>query len=179
MKQAPFNDLIPTATSGGIPCLVLGVGSESRGDDGAGLLVVDMLKAISLPPSVSLEKVTGDGTMLMALWKGAQQVIIVGAVTAGLPPGATVRIDARRELIPSSLFAASSHSFGVAQALAISLALNELPPVVTLFGIQAGQFQAGRTLSAEVERGAKKTAEGVLNEILSHNPNLLASQEMS
>lgn len=147
------------------PVLVIGIGTEFRCDDCAGLLVARALHASDLPPSVRVLEMKGDGAALMALWKDEARVILVDAITAGLPPGSVIRIDARRELAPSNLFSTSSHSFGVAQALAISLALNELPPYVTLFGIQAGNFCVGRGVSPEVLKAVRDTSEAVRCEL--------------
>lgn len=145
--------------------LVIGIGSEFRGDDGAGLLVAQGLQREDLPRSVEVLEMKGDGAALMASWKDSSHVILVDAITAGLPPGSIIRIDARKELVPASLFATSSHSFGLAQALAISLALNELPPSVTLFGIQARTFQVGADLSLEVKKAVRETSDAIRSEL--------------
>lgn len=145
--------------------LVIGIGTEFRGDDGAGLRVAQGLQREDLPRSVAVREMKGDGAALMALWKDSSHVILVDAITAGLPPGSVIRIDARKELVPASLFATSSHSFGLAQALAISLALNELPPCVTLFGIQAKSFQVGADLSPEVQKAVRETSDAIRSEL--------------
>jgi hydrogenase maturation protease len=145
--------------------LIIGIGTEFRGDDSAGLLVARALRASDFSPSVRVHEMKGDGAALMALWKDASRVILVDAITAGLPPGSAIRIDARRELAPSNLFSTSSHSFGVAQALAISLALNELPPCVTLFGIQAGTFGMGADISPEVKKAVQDTIDAIRREL--------------
>lgn len=147
------------------PVLVIGIGTEFRGDDEAGLRVVRALQTADLPPSVTVVEMKGDGAALMELWKGTSQVILVDAITAGLPPGSVIRIDARRELVTANLFATSSHSFGVAQALAISLALHELPLCVTLFGIQAGNLRMGSDLSAEVQKAVPETSDAIQREL--------------
>jgi len=139
--------------------LIIGIGSEFRGDDEAGLRVARALYSAELPPTVAVVEMKGDGAALMELWKGIPRVILVDAITAGLPTGSVIRIDGRRELLTASLFATSSHSFGVAQALAISLALDELPPAITLFGIQAGNLLIGSNVSPEVERAVRETSD--------------------
>jgi len=67
--------------------------------------------------------------------------------------------------VTANLFATSSHSFGVAQALAISLALHELPLCVTLFGIQAGNLRMGSDLSAEVQKAVPETSDAIQREL--------------
>lgn len=144
--------------------LVMGIGADFRGDDAAGLRVARSLLSGDLPPSVTVLETKGDGASLMARWKESSHVILVDAITAGLPPGSVIRFDARKEFMPANLFTASSHSFGVAQALAVSLALNELPPCVILFGIQAKNFQVGTDMSPEVLKAVDETADAVRRE---------------
>lgn len=147
------------------PVLVIGIGTEFRGDDAAGLLAARTLLKMDPPKSVRVVEMRGDGAALMALWKNAREVVLVDAITAGLPPGSVIRIDVRRELVTPNLFATSSHSFGVAQALAISLALDELPERVTLFGIQAGTLRIGTDMSPEVYKAAADTTTVIRREL--------------
>src|SRR3990172_1316504 len=145
--------------------LVMGIGNELRGDDAAGLLVARGLLSEKVLSFVTILEMAGDGASFMARWKNVDRLILVDAITAGLPPGSVIRMDARKELVPASLFATSSHSFGLAQALAISLALNELPPCVTLFGIQAKSFQVGADLSPEVQKAVRETSDAIRSEL--------------
>ena len=145
--------------------LILGIGTELRGDDAAGLHVARRLMTEKLPGSATILEMRGDGATLMEQWKGSTHVILADAVTADLPPGSVIRFNARKDLLPANLFAASSHSFGVAQALAVSLALDELPPSVILFGIQAKSFQMGTDLSPEVRRAIDETTGAIRKEV--------------
>jgi hydrogenase maturation protease len=147
------------------PVVVIGVGAEFRGDDAAGLHVARRLLCEALPPRATILEMKGDGASLMEQWKGSSHVILVDAVTAELPPGSVIRIDARRDLLPANLFATSSHSFGLAQAIAVSLALDELPPCVILFGIQAKSFQIGTDMSPEVRKAVDETFDAIQKEL--------------
>lgn len=145
--------------------MILGIGTELRGDDAVGLHVARKLLTEELPGRAMVLEMRGDGATLMERWKGSTHVILADAVTADLPPGSVIRFDARKDLLQANLFAASSHSFGVAQALAVSLALNELPPSVILFGIQARSFQMGTDLSPEVRRAIDETIGAIRKEL--------------
>jgi hydrogenase maturation protease len=145
--------------------LIVGIGAEFRGDDAAGLHVARRLLSGELPPCATILEMKGDGASLMEQWKGSSHVILVDAVTAELPPGSVIRFDARRDLLPANLFATSSHSFGLAQAIAVSLALDELPPCVILFGIQAKSFQIGSDLSPEVRKAVDETSDAIQKEL--------------
>ena len=145
--------------------LVMGIGNELRGDDAAGLLVARGLLSEKVPSFVTILEMRGDGASFMARWKNINRLILVDAITAGLPPGSVIRMDARKEIVPASLFATSSHSFGLAQAVAISLALDELPASVTLYGIQAGNFQMGTEMTPGVQRAIQETIAAIRCEL--------------
>jgi len=145
--------------------LVMGIGNELRGDDAAGLLAARGLLSEKVPSFVTILEMSGDGASFMARWKNINRLILVDAITAGLPPGSVIRMDARKEIVPASLFATSSHSFGLAQAVAIGLALDELPASVTLYGIQAGNFKMGTEMTPGVQKAIQETIAAIRCEL--------------
>ncbi|MGZ4244637.1 MAG: hydrogenase maturation protease, partial [Solirubrobacteraceae bacterium] len=62
--------------------VVIGVGNELRGDDGAGPLVMRRLRDAGLEVAVC-----HGGTELLDLWHGASAAILVDAVATGAPAG--------------------------------------------------------------------------------------------
>lgn len=153
------------------PILLIGIGNDYRSDDAAGLVVARMLqqrmkgKPAAAPAASSADSAlderpmtiiehSGEGTTLLEAWRGWERVILVDAVCSGAPPGTIQRFDASARTIPASLFAASSHAFGVAQGIELARALGQLPRLVLLYGIEGKTFAAGATLSPEVEQAA-------------------------
>lgn len=122
--------------------LVLGIGSESRGHDAVGLLAARDLDAMHLP-GVRVVESRGDGARLMRLWKGCPAVLLVDAVHSGAPPGTLHRLDASHTAVPPKFLCASSHQFGVEEAIETSRTLGELPERVILFGVEIEQCAAG------------------------------------
>jgi hydrogenase maturation protease len=139
--------LVDAATS----ILVIGIGNEYRSDDGLGVYVARELRH-RLPESVRVIEASGEGTALMAAWRGSAHVVIIDAVSSNEPTGAMHRLDAIHETIPKNIFASSSHQFGVAEAVAMAKELNELPVTLTLYGIEAESFEPGIGLSESVVR---------------------------
>ena len=113
------------------PILIVGIGNEYRSDDGVGLVVARELQARELPHILATER-SGDGTELMEMWKTADTAILIDAVSSGAKPGTIYRLDAlhtHTQPIPASFSFPSTHAFGVAEALGLARALDQLRPV--------------------------------------------------
>jgi hydrogenase maturation protease len=125
--------------------LVIGVGNAFRRDDGAGLAVAERLRG-----QAGLEVLThhGEGTGLMALWRGRPRVVVIDAASSDTPPGTIHHLTAAA--IPAGLKFFSSHAFGVAEAVAMSAALGDLPADFRVIAITGGDFSAGEGLTGPV-----------------------------
>ncbi|MGO9097560.1 MAG: hydrogenase maturation protease [Bryobacteraceae bacterium] len=137
-----------------MPCLIVACGNADRGDDAAGPLVADHLRALGIP----VEKRTGEGLDLLESWSGAERVIIVDAVVTGAPAGTISVWDAHRAPVARDLFRASTHAFGVAEAVDLGRALDRLPKSLTIYGIEAAQFEHGSPPSPPVLAAVEKLA---------------------
>lgn len=122
------------------PIRVLGIGSPF-GADRAGWIAIDRLEAAGLParfPEVHFERLDRPGAALLSHLAGARGVVLIDALAGG-EPGRS------RELTLPELAhhcGASSHGFGVADALALAEALGEGPAQLRLFGIEVGGADA-------------------------------------
>jgi hydrogenase maturation protease len=134
--------------------LVIGVGNTYRGDDAVGLIVVERLKDQPALNHVTLREESGEGAALMEAWRGADAVIVVDAVSSGSVPGTIHRLDVSQRTIPANFFSYSTHAFGLAEAIELARALNELPPRLVVYGIEGSSFAPGIGLSPEVEPAA-------------------------
>jgi hydrogenase maturation protease len=149
--------------------LVIGVGQEHRGDDAVGLLVARRVAGAppgNLPALRVLEH-GGDGMDLLLAWEGARSVVVVDAVVSGgHRVGDVHRFDARREPLPSALFAAhSTHALGVADAIELARAMERLPDRMVVYGIESACFDTGSRPGPEVLAAVDTVAERVLDEI--------------
>ena len=136
--------------------LIIGIGNDYRGDDAAGLIVARLLQ--KKHPHCTVIEDTGEGAALLDAWRGWQQVVLIDALRSGAPPGTIQRFDASASALPASLFAASSHAFGVAQAVELARALGELPRQMIVYGIEGLRFSAGVGLTPAVEQSAREVA---------------------
>jgi hydrogenase maturation protease len=102
---------------------------------------------------------------LLEEWDKIDRVIVVDAVVSGAPPGTIHRLDVHEGPLPTRWFHASTHAFGVAETLELARALQQLPPRVLVYGIEAGSWQVGVGLSAELEQVVPIVVERILQEV--------------
>ncbi len=143
------------------PILIIGIGNEYRSDDAVGLLVARALQDRKLPHTSILEA-TGEGTALLETWQGAEDVILIDAVTSQAPAGTIHQLDAQSGALSPGLFALSTHAFSVVEAIELARALGNLPQRLMIYGIEGKKFVAGLGLSPEVERASHKAVERVI-----------------
>ena len=137
------------------PILVIGIGNEYRSDDGVGLVVARELRVKNLPDMLIIES-SGDGAALMEAWEAAQSVIIIDAASSRGAPGTIHHFDALAQSIPTGFSFHSTHAFGVAEAIGLARALQQLPPRLLVYAIEGENFSAGVGLSPEVARAVQK-----------------------
>lgn len=144
--------------------VIIGVGNPFRKDDAAGLLVARSLRG-RVPPGVAVLEQDGEPASLIAAWESADAVIIVDAVSSGAPPGTVHEIDARSVPLDRELFRHSTHSFGVAEAVGLAKALDKMPSIARVYGIEGHDFAAGAEPSPDVLEGVEKAIAAVMRGI--------------
>lgn len=140
--------------------LVIGVGNVYRGDDGAGLAVIDMLRAKNLL-SARLLKSGGDCCDLLDAWQNEETAIVIDAISSGAPPGTLYTFDALAQILPGNVSFHSTHAFGVAEAIALGGLLGQLPATLFLYAIEGKNFTTGVGLSQEVEFAVREVVRRV------------------
>ncbi len=135
--------------------LIIGIGNRQRGDDAAGLAVVDALRD-KAPDGVELVEHSGEAASLMDLWEG-RETLVVDATSSAQAAGTIRRVDLLEEQLAEEVLATcSSHAFGLAQAVELGRALGTLPPMLVLFGIEGADFSHGQGLSEKVEKAVEE-----------------------
>jgi hydrogenase maturation protease len=146
--------------------IVLGIGNEYRGDDAAGLAVIQALKTQDLP-SVHLIEGMRDGMSLLAYWNATSKVILIDAASSGAEVGTIYRFDALTQHMPASVSFSSTHALGVAEALMLVHTLQQLPSTLIVYAIEGKNYASGAALSPEVEQAVQKVAVRVTQEVRS------------
>lgn len=147
---------------------VLGIGSPF-GDDQSGWEVVKLLEKCpdfnSFTPN-QLQFICCDrpGMYLLELMRGANTVFLIDAVKTSSACGTLHRFKNQEiETVNSPL---SSHALGVAYAIKMGRALNELPQNVILYGIEIGDIHHQNHLSKPVIQAVKTLSQHVMHDIL-------------
>jgi hydrogenase maturation protease len=149
------------------PALVLGIGNELLGDDGAGVATVRELGRLADRGEVELPAATrlvDGGTLgldLLPLLGEARSCVIVDAMALGRPPGTVEIIDGEAlRFLPSSVTALARGGLG--DLLATARLAGALPDAVALVGIQPGAIDAGDELTGRVRAAIPAATRAVL-----------------
>lgn len=147
---------------------VLGIGSPF-GDDQLGWEVVKLLQQHPdlnqfLPDSLQFMCCDRPGINLLELMRDANTVFLIDAVKTGSIYGTLHRFKNQEiEAISSPL---SSHALGVAYAIKMGRALDELPPNVILYGIEIGDIHPQNCFSKPSMQAIKMLSKQITNDIL-------------
>jgi hydrogenase maturation protease len=143
---------------------VVCIGNAFRGDDGAGLEVAKLLRG-TLPDGAEVLEREGEPTGLIDAFGGAEALWLVDAISSGVQGGTIHRLDAGEQELPPGLFRASTHAFGLAEAVELTRALGRLPARVVVYGIEGTRFEAGDELSPETAAAVPKVAAALREEV--------------
>lgn len=140
--------------------LIIGCGNFDRGDDAAGLLVVRHLHALGFDAlGVEIIEHRGETFSLMNCWTGYERVILIDATAPTGTPGQVQVWKAHADRLPEGTFPCSTHAFGVREAVELARAMNHLPPILLIYGIEGKRFFLGAPPSPEVECAVASVAE--------------------
>jgi hydrogenase maturation protease len=133
-------------TDGSTDILVLGLGNLLLSDDGLGLRLLETLAA----EGSAAEFLDGgtQGLALLSHLANRRALIILDAVALGAPPG-TVHVLKGDSI--SAHHAVTAHGSNALELLAAARLLGDLPPSVTIIGIEPACIATGIGLSPAVE----------------------------
>ena len=140
--------------------LIIACGNRQRRDDGAGILVAEHLRKLGIEAVTR----TGEAAELIEAWKGTDDVIVVDAVATGAPAGTVHAWDGRR-LLSSRGATASTHGFGVAEAIELARVLNRLPRRLRVYGIEGRRFEPGAEISPEVQGAVEEVVRRIIADV--------------
>lgn len=148
--------------------MIVGLGNELRGDDGAGLLAARRLRE-RLPASrrpCEVHEHTGEGDGLLELWQGAGATLVLDAARTGAPPGTVLRFDAASgPLAGGARGAGTGHAIALAAAIELARVLALLPPRTIVLAIEGERFALGDALSPAVAGGLDRFVDAAEREL--------------
>lgn len=131
---------------------VIALGNRHAGDDAAGPLVGDVLRDAGCPVVE-----TSDVAAIADAIAAADGAIVVDAASGPGTAGTVHRIDGSA-VGPERR--ASSHGFGLREAIALARAQGAVP-LVTVFAIVGGDFRVGAPVTPAVARAVRDIAEEI------------------
>ena len=129
--------------------VVVGIGNDFRGDDGAGLVVARLLKKLSLP-EVRIIELNGEVTRILDSLQDCESAILVDAVQSQMTPGTIHRFDASHDPLPGSATQRSTHGMSISSLLELARAQGQFPKRLVVYGIEGESFDHGSELSPRV-----------------------------
>ncbi|MEU2489758.1 hydrogenase maturation protease [Streptomyces sp. NPDC007883] len=130
---------------------LIGLGSDSRRDDGVGWAVVDAVRERAverpLPPEVDLATCDGESARLVGLWHDADLAVVVTS-THAYPgePGRVVRGEFRADGTAPAV-RGEPHSRVLSEAVELSRLLGRLPGRLVVYAVQGADSSLGAGLS--------------------------------
>jgi hydrogenase maturation protease len=142
--------------------LVACLGNPDRGDDGLGAAVAQRLESM-LPANVALIMRKGDMLSLVDDFQGFDAVICVDAAVPMGAPGRIHRLAA--EELSREFLLASTHGFGLADAIELARALHRAPREIAVYAVEGCCFDAGTSMTPAVAAAAEETARRIAAEV--------------
>jgi hydrogenase maturation protease len=153
--------------------IVIGVGTELRGDDGFGAAVIEALRARpGLGSRVQLAHCDGEPSRMIDLWDGYERAFVIDAVRGG---GERYGFLYRRDLAIASAartvlrdlreLPGNGHAVGLGTAVRLAEVLGRLPGQLVLYAVHGRDFALGAPLSRPVADAVPQLAERIGREI--------------
>ncbi|MFC0602660.1 hydrogenase maturation protease [Streptomyces palmae] len=152
---------------------VIGVGNEFRRDDGVGPAVIAGLERRAahrpLPAETRLSSSEGDPGRLIGLWDGAELAVVVDAAhVPGGRPGRVHRLESGGPEVWRPSGAASTHGFGLGEAVELSRALGRTPRHLVVYAVECADTALGRGLTPAVSAAVDPLVERIAQELARH-----------
>jgi hydrogenase maturation protease len=142
---------------------IIGLGNGMRGDDAVGLMAARRIRQ-EVGDRVEVIEAEMAGVDLIELMKGAHSVLLIDAARSGQAPGTIHRLDASAGPIGGQIFPRSSHALGMVDALELARAMGVLPATVIVYGVEAGNMEAGQPLSPAVTRALNEVVDRIIQD---------------
>ncbi|HKT88805.1 MAG TPA: hydrogenase maturation protease [Candidatus Sulfotelmatobacter sp.] len=143
---------------------IIGCGNLHRGDDAAGIMAAERLRALGVDAAICI----GGFAQLMDMWHGSDHVIVIDAVVTGAPVGTLHVWDAARPL-PFAKSSPSTQGMGIAEAIELARALKRLPSRLQVYGIEGRNFELGSAPLPEVAEAVEAAARRIAGELQSES----------
>ncbi len=144
--------------------VVVGIGNDFRGDDGAGLVAARLLTKLPLP-EIEIVELNGEVTRLVDVLQDCDSAILIDAVQSQMPPGTLHRFDASHEPLPGVANQRSTHGISLSSLIELARAQGQFPKQIIVYGIEGVSFDHGRDLNPDVAAAIVRLVEQIRVEL--------------
>jgi len=130
--------------------VIVGIGNELKGDDGAGPLVCQQLQGTRISAEVIEAGTVPENYIQTIIKKAPQNLLIIDAIDFGCPPG-TIKIFKPDQLDSLVL---STHT--LSPRLFVDMICRSIEVDVYFIGIQPAQTQLGQSVTPQVHHAIKQ-----------------------
>ena len=148
---------------------VIGIGNTLMGDDGVGVVLLELLRRELLPKDVSLFDVGAGGFTLIHSLAKLDAAIIIDAVDFGGVPGEAASLRPENLRSVKDDCGLSTHGGDVLKMLELSRELGECPKDIIIYAIQPETMEPSMRLSSLIEMKLPVYARDVIEIISSVN----------
>jgi hydrogenase maturation protease len=144
--------------------VVLCIGNPFRRDDGVANAVAARA-APALPEGVAVIELDGEPTRVVDAWTGARLALVVDAARSGDPAGTVRRIEVDRNGVVPSSRPASTHGYGLGDAVDLGRVLGQLPDRLVVYTVEGEDYSQGPGLSEPVARAVPDVVTRLVEEV--------------
>ena len=142
---------------------VIAVGNDLFGDDGVGNAVLHALEKIPVMKDIELINGATDALGLIDHFSGADHVIIIDAAQMGEKPG-TVKLFSKDEVkLKIKMDHLSVHGISLAETFEVAQAVDSLPEIITIIGIEPQNIGIFQNLSDVVTQSIPEVVSNIIN----------------
>lgn len=146
--------------------VVVGIGNDFRGDDGAGLAVARLLKSHP-PQNTAIVELNGEVTRLVDCLQECDAAILIDAVQSQKSPGTIHRVDVSHNPLPINGNQRSTHGISLASIIELARGGENFPKRLILYGIEGESYEHSQNLTPPVAQAVEKVVALVAQEISS------------
>ncbi len=142
-----------------------------RRDDGVGAAVIEALARTVTDVDIDLLVLGGEATALIDAWSQRSLTIVIDAVRSGAVEGTVHRLGADPACGSVWQASATTHGFGLMEAMALGRVLGREPGRLVVYGVEAGDLGHGSGLSLAVASSVPGLVDQITRELeLSADP---------
>jgi len=144
--------------------VVLCIGNPFRRDDGVANAVAERA-ALAVPESVAVIELDGELTRIVDAWTGARLAVVVDAARSGDQPGTVRRLELDRNGVVPSSRPASTHGYGLGDAVDLGRVLGQLPDRLVVYTVEGEDYSQGPGLSDSVSSAIPEVVTRLVEEV--------------